>query len=300
MTYSKPSLRLTLGLLGLAVIWTDVSQAKDAPPPGFAMPLPSSKAETNRKIREAPAQDAWYKPSYALGIGLGIPEILPLDGYAFFGRYFALHVFYMPSLPFKARVEIPTDVISAKQGSAVANPDFTVFFKGSYGAAYGADLMAFPFAGSFFVGAGISQRRLGIRGNAESPILACSLLEAAKEPPCGDPNARLEFKTKLALTADVSTAAFVNRLHAGWFARIGNAGYLTFHFGYARPWSIHRNVSVKASLDSPSAADDEITGALAEIRAEKEDEMRRKVLQQVQPLDEKGLPILAIGTGIRI
>jgi hypothetical protein len=206
----------------------------------------------------------------------------------------------MPSLPFGIRVEMPSDVISAKQGLAVANPPFNAAFKGTYGASYGADILVFPFAGSFFVGAGLSERRLKIEGDAESPILACSVIEAAKEPPCGDPNARIETRTRLAIQADLATASMVNSLQAGWFARLGSSAYLTFQFGYAKPWNINRQVSVFASLEAPSSTPSEITGALADIRTEKEDEMRTKVLQEITTYDEKGQPILAVSAGIRL
>ena len=277
------------------------AQAKNQTKPGFTMPSLSPNGDTGRRPpRESLKEDSWYKPSFAVGVGLGFPTIVPIEAYGFIGRYVALRGFFMPALPFGIRVEMPSDVISAKQGIAVANPPFNAEFKGTYGASFGADLLVFPFAGSFFLGAGLSERRLSLKGDAESPILACSLIEAAKEPPCGDPNARIETKTRLGIKADLTTASLVNSLQAGWFARLGSSAYVTFQFGYAKPWNINRRVSVTASLETPSSTPNEITGALAEIRTEKEAELRTKVLQEIQTYDEKGQPILAISAGMRI
>jgi hypothetical protein len=295
-------------LLG-AFLWLagNCSEAREAQRPSFTMPTSSATSEDKSRNRkdlrdtaEVRKEDRWYLPELAFGVGLGIPEIIPLEGYAFFGRHLAIRAFFTPSLPFNIRVEVPSDVISAKQGLAVANPDFTAQFKGSYGATYGASLLYFPFGGSFFVGGGISQRRLKLAGDASAPVLVCSIIEAAKEPPCGDPSARIETKTRLALEADVSTTSLINTIETGWFARIGGSGYLTARFGFALPWGINRTSTINATLDGPSSTPDDISGALADIRTEKEAEMRKKVLQEIRPLDEKGLPIVAFGAGIRL
>ena len=301
----RRSVTILLGsLLGLA---GSRSQAKEAPKPSFTMPSTSATSEDKTRYRKDPRDNAevrqenrWYLPELAFGVGLGIPEIIPLEGYAFFGRHLAVRAFFTPPLPFKIRVEVPSDVISAKQGLAVANPDFTAEFKGSYGSTYGADLLYFPFGGSFFIGGGIAQRRLKLAGDASAPVLVCSIIEAAKEPPCGDPSARIETKTRLALEADVSTASLINTIETGWFARIGGSGYFTARFGFAVPWGINRTSTINATLDGPSSTPEDISGALADIRTEKEAEMRKKVLQEIRPLDEKGLPIVAFGAGIRL
>jgi hypothetical protein len=274
---------------------------KESAKPGFTMPPVSPKEDLRRKPQVVSGrEESWYKPSFALGFGAGFPTLMSIEGYGFVGRYLAVRGFFMPPIPFGIRVELPSDVISAKQGLAVANPPFDVNFKGRYGASYGADMMVFPFAGSFFVGAGLYERRLRLEGNAESGILACSVIEAAKEPPCGNENARIETQTRLVIKADITTSSLVNGLGAGWLVRFWDSAYMTFQFGYAKPWNIDRRVSVSATLDSPSSAPTEITGALADIRMEKEDEMRTKVLQEIKNYDEKGQPILGLSFGIRL
>jgi hypothetical protein len=285
-------------------IWlfsSTLGYGKESAKPGFTMPQVSPKEDVRRRSQVVSSrEESWYKPSFALGFGAGFPTLLSVEGYGFVGRYLALRGFFMPPIPFGIRVELPSDVISAKQGLAVANPPFDVNFKGRYGSSYGADIMLFPFAGSFFVGAGLSERRLRLEGNADSGILACSVIEAAKEPPCGDKNARIETQTRLAIKADLTTASMVNSLGAGWFVRFWDSAYMTFQFGYAKPWNIDRRVSVSATLDSPSSTPTEITGALADIRTEKEDEMRTKVLQEIKNYDEKGQPILGLSFGMRL
>jgi hypothetical protein len=240
----------------------------------------------------------WYKPRVALGVGLNVPEVLPIESYLFFGRYVALHFFATPVLPLKIRIEMPSDVISTKKGVGVATPDFTIHMKARYGPHYGAEALVFPFGGSFFIGAGASYRKLRLTGSAKTPILICSLIEAAKEPPCGDPNASLRTETELELQADATTSAVLMRGSIGWFWHVGSSAYVMFNGGIVRPTHIRRGVSVTASVDSPGS-DDDVNGALAQVKAEREADLESKALKEIHPFEEKPLPILGLSTGIR-
>jgi hypothetical protein len=259
---------------------------------------PGGKGDRRRGKRRGPRP--WYNPTFALGVGANLPEVLPFEGFVFFGKHFGLRLFYTPEIPFNIRVEMPSDVISTKKGVGVANPDFTIRMKAVYGAHYGAEALVFPWGGSFFVAAGASHRAMRLSGSAKSPILVCSLIQAAQEPPCPDPEARIETATELELKADAHTSALLTRASLGWFWHVGGAGYLSFVAGATKPTRIRSSVDVEANLDSPSSEDPDITGALAEVKTEREADLRDKALKEMRPVEEKVLPIIGLSAGIRL
>jgi hypothetical protein len=136
-------------------------------------------------------------------------------------------------------------------------------------------------------------------GDAKSPILVCSLIEAAKEPPCSDPAARIETQTELALDADVTTTAMLVRAGLGWFWHVGDFGYIMFNAGASKPTSIKRNVKVEANMVTPAGTDAEVSGALAQVKAEREADLESKAVREMRPVEEKLLPILGLAAGVR-
>jgi hypothetical protein len=237
-------------------------------------------------------------PRAALGIGLNVPELVPVEGWLFFGRYVGLRFFYTPPMPFKIRIEMPSDVISTKNDVAVANPDFTIRMKAVYGAHYGAEALVFPWGGSFFLAGGLSHRRMHLTGEAKSPILVCSLIEAAKEPPCADPEARIETATQLEIKASVETTALLARASVGWFWHVGRTGYFMANAGATKPTHVRRTVHVTTAVDTPSQ-DDSISDAVQQVKTERERDLEDKAVVAMRPVDQKALPILGIAAGIR-
>jgi hypothetical protein len=259
------------------------------------------KDQTKKRLKRRKKKSIrpWYKPRFALGGGLNIPEFVPLSGYMIFGKYFALRGFYAPPMPFKIRVEMPSDVISTKKKIGVANPDFTIRFKAIYGPHYGLEGMVFPFGGSFFVGGGASFRQIDLTGETKSPLYVCSLIEAAKDPPCNDPDKRLTTSTEIELSAEARTTAILARGSAGWMWHMGRVGFFTLYGGYTKPVKVKRYVEVTADLDTPASADEDLKGALSEVRVEKEAELREKAMTEITPTTERPIPILGIGIGFR-
>jgi len=289
-------------------------------PPSWRTPDPVKKKgrggeglpphlSAGRKQRTAAANDSglWnsvsemtWMPDLAFGVGVNIPEVLPLDAHLVFGRWFRLRFFYGPPMPFKARVEMPSDLISAKNGVAVANPDFVIRMNAVYGPSYGVEAMVFPFVNSFFIAGGISARSFQLSGTAKSGVLVCSEIEAAKEPPCGDPSARLTTRTELVVTAKAKTSSNLLRLSTGWLWQIADSGFFSVYAGAARPVGIRRKVSVTTGIDSHGGEGNEaISGALAQLKVDKESELESKALKEMAPYDEKTVPILGIGGGIQ-
>ena len=245
-------------------------------------------------------QRPWYKPRLAVGFGLHFPDLIPIEVLGSFGRYLALRGFYSPPVPFNIRVEMPTDVISTKKGVGVANPDFTVRFKAHYGSSYGFESLAFPFGGSFFLGAGVSAQLVNLTGAASSPVLVCSVTEAAKEPPCGDKAARIETESKLKISADATMHTLLARLSLGWLWFIGDTGYLKINGGYIRPFQHTRGVRVDADIDSPTGSSSEVGGALAQIKLERQADLATKAKEGLGPIGKQPLPSIGLTFGWRL
>jgi len=272
--------------------------------PGFDEDLPASwetkKGKGYKKNKRVVRKKRpWFKPRFALGGGVNLPEFVPIEAYMFFGKYFAIRGFYTPPLPFNIRVEMPSDILSTKKKIGVANPDFTIKFKAVYGPQYGFEGLYFPTGKSFFVSGGGSFRQIELSGHTKSPLYVCSLQEVAKNPPCGDESKRLTTSTQIELAADTITTSLVARGAMGWMWDVGRVGYFTLYGGYAKPFNIKKNASITANLDSPQTEDEALTGALEQFKAEKEAELRDKALSEIGPSTEKPLPILGISFGVR-
>ncbi len=302
------ALLLTLSLAGSAAAYGD-----DLPPSwqtdagwqggdsGGSGSDDAPREAPRRRTSKRQTSRPWYQPRLALGVGMALPELVPVEGYLMFGKYAALRLFYVPPLPFNIRIEMPSDVVASKtdQNIAVANPDVTIRLKATYGPSYGAEAMVFPFAGSFFLSTGVSHRRMRIVGDARSAILICSLTEAAKEPPCPDPEARLKTGTEIVVKADVETEALLMRGAMGWFWHVGSFGYLSLTLGATRPTAIHSRATAQADLDGPSSNDPKYSESLQELKREREGDMQQKALKEMRPVEEKTLPILGLAAGVR-
>ena len=298
----RPTPKLAAVLAALLAWPSPTASAAPPMPPSWGIDVqqPSQgRAPSRRAKRKTRAPRPWFKPRALLGVGLNIPELVPIEGYLLFGRHFGLRAFYTPSLPFNLRVEMPADVISSsRQGVSVANPDFNIRLKASYGAHYGIEALGFPMGGSFFIAAGVSHRRMRLSGEARSPILVCSSIEAQKEPPCPDAAARIQTDTELTIATDVETSALLTRFAVGWIWDIGSFGYLTLNAGATKPTKITRSIKVDANVDAPGD-DSELTGALAAVKADREADLAAKALKEMRPVEEKLLPILGLSAGIR-
>lgn len=231
-------------------------------------------------------------PRFSLGLGANIPDFFPLEGYLRFNRFLGLRVFYVPTLPFNLRVELPRDQLSSTGGITVENPDLNVKFDGKYGPQYGAEVMVFPTLGSFYVSAGISHRRLALDGGVSSDLILRSTASGSS----------IDTNTNFGIETQASTAQMVFRSALGWMWDIWmDRGYFNLTLiGITIPKKTSSTINVTASITNPNASDPDgaIPDALAETKAAKEAEMEDKALDAMKPVEKLVLPLIGISTGI--
>lgn len=255
--------------------------------------------KTNKKSRK-PSSTSGTSPSYPLagffsqikygaGIGVNIPDILPIEGLAFFNKYLAARLFFVPTIPFNIRVELPRDKLSSAGGIAVEHPDLDIKFRARYGPQYGAEVLVFPFADNFFLNFGTSYRRLTLKGGVESPLL----LTATSTGTSTTTNTHFSIKT------DAETSQIVTRLGAGWFWKVFGSGYLMLNFGYTNPRASGSKVDVFVNVRNPNATEEgATTQAFDQLKTKKEAEMSQKAKEAMKPAEKLALPIIGITFGV--
>ncbi len=270
-------------------------------------PLPPSWKQVDQKSveqyrAEEKVKDAWWPPRVSVGGGANIPDLVPLELMLSFGRFSALRFFYGPPIPFNVLVEMPSDITGkpTKTGLAIAYPATDIKLKAVYGPHYGVEFIGFPMGGTFFVSLGASLREFSVKGKAQSPFYGCSVTEAAKEPPCGNPELRIQTRTELVLGADTKSYSTLLRSAFGWRWPILEQGYVMVTFGIAKPLKTKRSMDIEASLETPGTTmDEELSDSLLELKVAKEREMEEKALTEMKPFDEKTLPIIGVTGGMR-
>ena len=154
--------------------------------------------------------------------------------------------------------------------------------------------MAFPFFNGLFIRGGLGQRQLKLSGSAQSPVYICPITEPT---PCSDADNRIETASELQLKASYSSLASYGKLDLGWALLKKKYGYFLIHLGAEKPFKVSSSTKVTANILAPSE-DVNIEGALAELKAAKEEEFSTKAYAAIQPYEKKLLPVLGISLGI--
>ncbi len=236
----------------------------------------------------------------AAGLFTGFPDGRGAEGFLFFGRYLGIRAFYAPKMTIDVRVEMPAEVLSAKQGIAVANPEYTILGDLVTGPNSGAEILYFPFGGSFYLAGGAATRKIALTAHARSPVLICSVLEAQKKDPCSDPTASLKTRIEADIDASLSTSALMLKGGLGWYWHISSFGYLSLGVGAGKPTKIVRESHADANIVVPGEEDPAINGALLDLKNTREADVEKKAEKAVSPFDQKIMPVVALGIGLRI
>jgi len=223
-----------------------------------------------------------------VGVGLDIPEIFPVE-YVGWHEYFGWRAFWSAPYDFNVRVEMPDDVISNSKGIEISHDALDFTLKATYGSNYGAEAFVFPFGGSFFTAAGLSYRQFRLRGEVQAPL---HIRVQGSEY-------RATTKTEFGARADARTEAWLARLQFGWIFRLFDRGYTKISLvGVARPISSHSTVEADAIIDAPGEENDDVAGALFELKKLKEKEMQAKALQEIKPVESKLMPVIGMTVGL--
>ena len=196
---------------------------------------------------------------------------------------------------------MPSDVIKANSnvGLATAYPAFDMHFKATWGPHIALASAWHPFGGAWMVSGGAVYRQLTITGNAASPLLICSIIEAAKEPPCGNDQAALKTRNELQITAAMQIRTIAARAATGWLWEVGDSWLISSELGVFRPLSTKISTNVDVSIVAPDGTPENLTGALAQLQSSAQSDLESKAEGVMRPLAERTLPVLTLGASYR-
>ncbi len=274
-----------------ALLFGELSYAQDATKFSMA-PQPRKATSSARKSSPSSNRGGFINPfaamKFGFGMGVNVPDVFPVEGYAFLNSFFALRVFVVPTIPFNVIVQMPRDKISSAGGLMIEHPALDIPFRAKYGPQYGAEAMWFPFGDDFFLSFGSSFRKLAIKGGVESPLLLTA--ESTGTSTTTNTNFRVD--------ADAATSQIVTRFGGGWLWKSGQSTYFALNFGYTMPRKASSDVNVYVNVRNPNTNDQVLSSALKDLKAAKEKEATAKAKEAVRPAEELALPVLGLTFGV--
>lgn len=275
-----------------------------------------------QKIHGGPVlKAARPRSNFSWALNGAIPEIFSATVHWRLTDRFAIEARGIPETRLNVRIEMPQDLISTKKNIGVANPEYTIHSKLTVGAGLGAGAVYYPYlsgrdGGGWFVGLGLDQRRYTVTGKTQSPILICSLLQAAKDPPCGDEDSALVTRTEFVIDAKTETSGLATRAWTGWrwsFRASGSGAYagregqtigrrlfIEAAIGAEKVASPKRKTTVGLKLDTPGLSDAETETALGILRDQNAGKSEEKLDTLIQRYDTQIVPVAWLATGMWI
>jgi len=266
-----------------------------------------NKEQTTTPAGQTNSDEAEFEPiatktrKSTLAVFASAPELLRFDYHRSFSPYLAWTLGVSAPMPIDVEVSMPSDIIKADQSKsiAVAYPAFKINFKVDWGPFVHTGLMWHPFGGGWYNSVTAGIRSISIKGNASSPLRVCSIAEAAKEPPCGNDQAAIQTRNKIALDAEIKLLGPFARVATGWIYNLGPAWAINAELGVLAPFTTKESSSVKASIIAPDGTEEAISGALSELREKSEIDLEKKAKEELGRAANKPLPVLAVGLGYR-
>ena len=314
---ARAKLRLIIGLLlagtpgiGRSEIYRHVAESKSELPPNWNA---GGKAKVEKRggmlptqnPNQEPAREAEFQPAsrrvkrHSVTLWGGLPDLARIDYRYSLSSKLILNLATSAPIPVTVDVDMPSDVVKAdpQKGLAVAYPAFNIHFDMTWGPhAYGG-LIWHPFAGSWYTSLAGGMRYLRITGKAASPLRICSIIEAAKEPPCGNDQAAIQTRNLIALDADIEVTSVFARAATGWTLAFGQGFLAVIELGALVPLQTTTSAKVEASIEAPDGTPSDLSGALADLRDKSQKDLENKALSSLDPYLKKPLPVLAIGVG---
>ncbi|SMF54782.1 hypothetical protein [Pseudobacteriovorax antillogorgiicola] len=224
---------------------------------------------------------------WSLGLGLNVPDIIPLEGMVRYDGLFAFRGFFVPSLPFDVKVEYSRGVLANQDGLAIENPDLTIDFDGVYGPQWGLEFLIFPFQESLYIGFGWSRRALSLEGRIDSNLILSSSAGS------------INTNSVISIEARARVVQTVNRISLGWKVPIGSI-YLSFNLGYTFPEGGQSQLEMKGNIANPSAIEDISNQTIEEAERTFEADLEDQTRDDVDKVKDFEAPILGISIGMYI
>jgi len=229
------------------------------------------------------------------------PELVRMDYRYSFSSHLALTIGASFPVPIDVEVAMPSDVIRADKTKsiAVAYPAFNINFKVDWGPHIHTGLIWHPFGGSWYNSFAAGVRSVRIKGKAASQLRVCSIAEAVKEPPCGNDAAAIKTRNSIALDADITLVSTVARVVTGWVYDVNAAWAINLELGAFAPLNTKQTSKVAASIIAPDGTQEDVDGALGELRAKSEVDVIDKAKTELGKVTNRPIPVLGIGVGYR-
>lgn len=227
-------------------------------------------------------------PSFALGLGVNIPDILPFELIWLASPWMSLRTFIVPTLPFSIRVEYGRSVLATQNGLSIENPDLTVDFEGVYGPQLGSEVMVRPFRGNFYLAYGLSFRRLQLEGDLLSELILTSSAGS------------VETNSLISLKAKADASQFVQRVSIGWlWTFYANRCYVNFTLlGLTVPHRAQSDVRVEGKILNPNATVEVRNEIIEEAERRFAEDLSRQARDTIRPVEKLSLPIIGLSGGI--
>lgn len=230
------------------------------------------------------------KPRYGFGLGVNLPDLVPFSFRYRQSRFWSLKVFLVPTIPFNIKVEMPEDRISSKNGIVLSHPEYEVNFEANYGPQYGMELIINPFGGNFYLGAGLSFRKLAISGGISSPL---SLSVQGSD-------STISTNSIFSIDAAASTSQYVLRLSTGLHWNLFGGYFINIGIGITKPYKANSSFSSTSAIINPRSPTQRISDALLEFKNQEDLKMKEKALEAMIPVEKLVLPIIGLEIGIYI
>ena len=223
---------------------------------------------------------------WAIGLGLGLPDILPISVRYQPVSYFAVQSYGVFALDFDVRVEYGRGVLASQGGLSIENPDLVVNFDGRYGPQYGIDLQFLPFSNAFYTSIGLGHRMLSLDGGLTSNVILTSSAGS------------ISTNTVVVLNASAYVRQTTYRALLGWHWKVFEKRFfIDFSFGYSGPLASDSNTDVRANIVNPAATIDIPNTAIEAAERQFETDLKRQTKESVEPIESLGLPHLALSGG---
>ncbi len=182
-------------------------------------PEPSQPKPEKTKPKSKRPLKQEKKLTFFTGVGLSIPEVIPIEASVKFGKRFGLRLYVAPPV---INVTMPVYVPEYSANLVLAKvyaPNQTLSANVSYGPHFGLEAMLFPWATNFYVMTGIGVRQITAKMNDNIEYYTCGA--AARNCQASGTRSELNVKGSVTSTSSLIRASF------GWLWEVGARGYFS-------------------------------------------------------------------------